>query len=100
MYAQLITLNKAKMVIFELVLLGITIALAAGITPLQIALSKSSSSSHHHHTKSSSSSSPSINPNSLPNYQTNQSTAHLYFAPPPPTSTSPSPTSKTDFAHK
>jgi polysaccharide deacetylase len=100
MYFQLITLNKAKMVIFELVLLGITITLAAGITPLQVALSKSSSSSHHHHTKSSSCSSPSINPNSLPNYQTNQSTAHLYFAPPPPTSTSPSPTSKTDFAHK
>jgi polysaccharide deacetylase len=74
-------LNKNKMIIFAIGLLGIIITIVVCNTPLQVAHSKPSS--HHHHSKSSSP----INPHLLPNYQTNQSAAHLYFAPPPdPTS--------------
>jgi polysaccharide deacetylase len=81
------------MIIFAIVLLGIIITIAVGNAPLQVALSKHSSS--HHHSKSSSQ----INPNLLPNYRTNQSAAHLYFAPPPPDTTSPIHSNTTKATH-
>jgi hypothetical protein len=78
------------MVMFAFVLIGIIITIAVGHTPLQVALSKSSSNNHK------SKSSSAIDPNSLPSYGTNQSNAHLYFAPPPPPPTSPLHTNATN----
>lgn len=69
-------MKAVNLAIIIFIIIGIAIILPASSLFVNIALSKTSS---HHHSKS-----LSLNPVPTPNFQSNQSSAHLYFAPPPP----------------